>query len=241
MNPNTIYGGNKETQCSCFSVSRSQPCGMCASSPLDIWGDMTIFHSLMTENNIINQVAADDSTSGKELNQLTAKERELLLEEIHGVANIRIEESSNDLMDERIRELEDELKKLTTYESHVQYERACFLAPHRVKHRDFRLKFLRADSFNAKKAARRMTNYFHSKAELFGEDKLLKDITLDDLDEDDMDCLMTGGYMILPSKDQSGRTLIYISQRHLKYKSWKSLVSSDVGDFDSTCRSGEKN
>ena len=224
---NHTMNQNQDTDCSCFPRSRAaeRKGTACTPSWFDACGKLDFQSLILEEKNILRRVEDDDVASGKELNQLSSTERDQLIEEIHGVAGIKIEEGSDDLKDARIEQLEVELKKLTTYETHVHYDRACFLAPHLVKHREFRLKFLRADGFNAKKAARRMTNYFQSKVELFGEEKLLKDITLDDLDEDDLATLMTGGYMILPTKDQSGRTLIYISQRHLKYKSWQSLVS----------------
>ena len=46
---------------------------------------------------------------------------------------------------------------------------------------EFRLMFLRADNFEIENAALRIVRHFESKLELFGPDKLARDITLDDL------------------------------------------------------------
>ena len=47
--------------------------------------------------------------------------------------------------------------------------------------------FLRAERFDAPKAAIRLVNHFEGKLVLFGEDKLVKRITLDDLEEEDIE------------------------------------------------------
>ena len=221
MNPNHILNKTSE-QSSCWAGLRLSGCG--DSNPLfKSCGLANDQQNEATKDQLAKMVGADDVIGGKEFNELSKEEREQIIEEIHGVADLKIEEGP-DLIERSMRNLDDELKRVTKYESRVAYERAAFLAPRLVKNRDFRLMFLRADIFDAKKAARRMTNYFQSKVELFGEDKLLKDITLEDLDEDDLATLMTGGFMLLPSKDRSGRTIMFVSQKYLKYKSWKNLV-----------------
>ena len=65
--------------------------------------------------------------------------------------------------------------------------------------------FLRAESFDPCNAASRMVRFFDEKCELFGADKLTKDITLEDLDPDDIITLENGFYQVLPEKDCAGR------------------------------------
>jgi hypothetical protein len=64
--------------------------------------------------------------------------------------------------------------------------------------------FLRAESFDPYNAASRMVQFFEEKYELFGANKLTKDITLDDLDLDDIITLENGFYQVLPEKDCAG-------------------------------------
>jgi hypothetical protein len=56
-----------------------------------------------------------------------------------------------------------------------------------VENRLFRLAFLRADSFDARKAGLRIVRFFQLQLDLFGEDKLVMDIVQDDLDHEAME------------------------------------------------------
>ena len=99
-----------------------------------------------------------------------------------------------------------------------------------VQDRDFRLKFLRADLFNATEAALRLARHFQAKLELFGRSKLVKDIVQDDLDEEDMAALYAGFTQLLPVRDRAGRAVSlwfpHQSQRQLKQYKIKTRVSS---------------
>ena len=91
--------------------------------------------------------------------------------------------------------------------------------------------FLRAESFDARKAAKRMVKYFESKQLLFGKDKLVKRITYADLDADDKGALLSGGAQILRSKDQSGRTIFFISGKLGSFKTWQNQVRKRLQTF----------
>ena len=85
--------------------------------------------------------------------------------------------------------------------------------------------FLRADVYDCVKAARRLVKHFEYKHQLFGEHRLVKTITLDDLDEDDMEMLLSGSAQFCThTKDRGGRTILFATQSAYKYKSWKNLV-----------------
>ena len=224
MNPN--FSAQKtvgEGHCACGSGAMSTGCTLSHPPLFDSNGELNI-QQVALDQNLIRRVEADETA---EYYDLGGNEREKVLEEIHGVADVMIEEGP-DFVQERLNQMEIELNKLSRNESLIAYDRAVFLSPSIVKDTDFRLMFLRADLFDPRKAARRLTNFFQSKVELFGEDKLLDDITLNDLDEDDMTTLTTGGFMLLPSKDRAGRTIMFVSQKSLKYKSWKNLVRTEV-------------
>jgi hypothetical protein len=63
-----------------------------------------------------------------------------------------------------------------------------------------RLMFLRAESYDSYTAASRMARFFDDKYELFGADKLTKDIALHDLDPDDLITFESGCFQVLPKK-----------------------------------------
>ena len=84
--------------------------------------------------------------------------------------------------------------------------------------------FLRSCQFDVKFAALRMVGYFEKKAELFGVDKLAKDITLGDLEEPDRKALEAGGVQVLPSRDRAGRLVTFFSPALLKRHNVESRV-----------------
>lgn len=144
-----------------------------------------------------------DRIIAKEMTDLSIQERELAENDVHGIGN---EGEENPLqLQTGLLQLEhhlDYMKKGTVYE---EAETQDF---NYVSNRKFRLMFLRADRYNPKEAAERMIRFFDLKKSLFGTEKLVKDITMDDFDEDDMETLRSG-YMQLPSYcDMAGRTLV---------------------------------
>mmetsp|Transcript_13007 Transcript_13007/g.20941 ORF Transcript_13007/g.20941 Transcript_13007/m.20941 type:complete len:477 (+) Transcript_13007:249-1679(+) len=164
-------------------------------------------------------IANTDKYLARELQSLSIDELERVYEEIHGVAKT-VEEDPK-FVEEKLESLEGELKKI---KDKTAYERALFLSPRYVRDPLFRKMFLRADSFDVRKAAARMINYFQYKMELFGEEKLVKKITLEDLTPDDMDELMSGSFQFLEEKDRCGRAVCFLMQRLVRYKTWQSKL-----------------
>lgn len=74
--------------------------------------------------------------------------------------------------------------------------------------RDFRLGFLRAERFNAKKAATRILDFFDEKRALFGIDLLARKLRLEDLNEETIKVLESGFIQLLPGRDRAGRAVI---------------------------------
>jgi hypothetical protein len=168
------------------------------------------------------KVNVDDAMLAKELNELSVQERERVMEELHGVADVIRE--TPELVHTSCERLNKELQKLSKAKRRA-LDRALFLKPSLEMDIPFKLLFLRADSFDAAKAAVRMCKYFQHKLELFGEDKLVKKITLEDMNEDDMAAVRTGAVAILPQKDQAGRLIWFINQTHYDFKHWKNQVT----------------
>jgi hypothetical protein len=163
-----------------------------------------------------------DALLAKDLNELTIQERQVVLEEVHGVAEV---------LDETPAMIATSLAQLDIAIARIRkrsaYDRALFLAPKHVRNEKFRLMFLRADYFNAYKAAHRMICYFEYKQELWGDEKLGKTITLQDLEEEDIESLRAGAMHTAKVKDSSGRTILLVFQKHFEYKTWQNLVRNN--------------
>jgi hypothetical protein len=154
-----------------------------------------------------------DALVAKELNQLSLQDRNRVMEELHGV-----ESPSSDEQNEE--HLEQGLAALATELLLAPLRSAFAEAKHRdadyVTRKEFCVKFLSAESFNAKGAARRMLAFFEYKLELFGREKLTRDIGIRDLldNPNDRIALESGLFQPLVHRDRSGRIVIGKFPKH---------------------------
>jgi hypothetical protein len=158
--------------------------------------------------------------TGRELVQMTNDERTRVFADIGGAADINPEEP--DFINECLMELNRNILRIEDRNAYLQAQRTC---PHYTNNPGFRILFLRADNFDTKKCAQRIVNHFEVKLQLFGPEKLAKDITLSDLSSDDMESLESGAIQFLPVADQFGRAILFSRQIYWKYKSRDNLVS----------------
>jgi hypothetical protein len=114
--------------------------------------------------------------------------------------------------------------ELTAMMPYHAYRLALSRNPDYVRNPAFRLMFLRATEGDTKKAAKRLTRHFKTKMRLFGEDKLVNDIVLDDLSEDDMEALESGGFQVLKKPDAAGRSILFGRYTSMKYKSTDNIL-----------------
>jgi len=114
-----------------------------------------------------------------------------------------------------------ELQALVPYHA---YRLALSQNPSYVRNPEFRLMFLRATEGDSKKAAKRLTRHFKTKLRLFGEEKLVRDIVLDDLGEDDMEALKSGGFQVLAKRDAAGRSVLFGRYTSMKYKAIDNML-----------------
>jgi hypothetical protein len=156
------------------------------------------------------KVPADPTTDmdqiiAQELHNLSLKDRNRVYEEIHGVAE-RLQEDP-ELVAQRLSQfnlfLFSEIRNKSAYSSAFQQ------SPEYVNDPAFRLMFLRSTDFDAYRAAQKVVDHFELKLELFGFEKLARNITLDDLDQKDLECLKSGMIQILPIKDRAGRPIFF--------------------------------
>ena len=162
------------------------------------------------------------SLLAKELNDLSLQERMKVMDDVHGVS-VEIEETP-ELVTKSLQEMFEEV---ATIRRRPAYERAIFLNPAYVKKPEFGLQFLRAERFHPRRAAERMVRYFEAKMELFGLDKLVRDILYDDLQDEEKTILRSGLFNCLSSKDSAGRVISFSVLKHLDLDvSFTSLVRS---------------
>jgi hypothetical protein len=167
---------------------------------------------------------ATSAMLAKEMNLLSVEEREKVLEDVHGIA--RAVDEPLDYVKNSLVLLEEELSKIAR--NKVAFDLAKFQSKEYVSSEKLRLMFLRAESFNAYKAASRMVSFFDEKYKLFGADKLTKDIGLADLDPDDIAALETGFYQVLPEKDCAGRKVFCFFPKLKVVQTTQNMVSDDV-------------
>jgi hypothetical protein len=154
-----------------------------------------------------------DALIAREMNRMSLEEREKALDDVHGIGGM--EEEDRDFVSSCLEELEDHL---TTMKQETAYALAEAMSRQYVSAQNFRMMFLRADRYAAKDAAERMVRFFELKKSLFGAEKLVKDITLDDLDENDMDTLGSGCVQVSPLTDMTGRPIFVVLPKLRRYK-----------------------
>ena len=143
------------------------------------------------------------SLIASELTKLSIEDRVKALEEVHGVVQ-NIEEDPNEI-NKLFDKVKEELKRLRYKQA---YEKAAFLSSTYVNNPQFVLSFLRADNYNPRHTAIRLTEHFKFKLELFGEHTLVRDILYDDLTEEEKVILNSGFFNFLPSTDRAGRQIV---------------------------------
>lgn len=164
--------------------------------------------------------AAIQSLIAKELTGLSSAEREKAMDDVHGISSETKEDPG--FIKSCLKEMQEHLNKM---KAGTSYELAESLSPEYVHDSDFRLMFIRADFYVTKAAAERMIKFFDFKKRLFGEDKLSREITLDDFDEDGMGVMKSGYAQISPYKDMSGRPIVFFVLEHKKnYQNPENLV-----------------
>jgi predicted house-cleaning noncanonical NTP pyrophosphatase (MazG superfamily) len=165
-----------------------------------------------------------DDILANTLQELSVKERENVYFEQHGVSDV-IEEVP-EFVAQCLEEFNSQLLLLKS--SRQPWAEAYNLAESRdplyVNSPKIRLRFLRTERFDAKKAATRFVLYFDFKKDLFGETKLCKDITYNDLGEEDIKALKKGFLQDLPARDRSGRAVLCIFPSHFDFKEPETLV-----------------
>jgi hypothetical protein len=183
------------------SYEKSTQC--CLNPPRRLCGGDDGFSSMPRRG--VREPADMDKVLAQEVQNLSLQKRNRVYEEVHGVAEPL--EEDLEFVEQRLSEFD---LQLSTLRNKPAYEFALQQSPEYVNDRNFRLMFLRSTEFDAHKAAQKLVNHFEFKLELFGQEKLARKITLDDLNEKDLIYLRSGAIQILPSTDRSGRPIFFM-------------------------------
>jgi len=152
-----------------------------------------------------------DTLLSSELLRLSLKDRNDIQEEIHGVHCLAPEETP-ELLEQTLRNLDLELEKLPPDETKA-YQRSQRIPNTYVNTLEFRLRFLRCELLDAKKAAKRMMFFLNTALEFFGESALERPIRLSDFKKEELKYMRKGRIQMLPFRDRSGRRAVVIFPR----------------------------
>jgi hypothetical protein len=149
-----------------------------------------------------------DSVIAKQMSCLSVKDREKAYMDVHGVSDL-VEETP-EMVEGGLVQLEREVLLLR---DRAAYDLADSMDPTYTRNRDFRLAFLRTELFDSQQTALRLIRHFQMKLDLFGRDRLVMDITQDDLDKDGMHALYSGYGRLLIATDRAGRLISLLVAR----------------------------
>ena len=145
------------------------------------------------------------------MNEVAHDERTNAMKDLH-CASEMIEETS-DLIVEKLKILDLEISRIKESEREA-FDVALKQDPQYIQ--GLKLRFLRADRFQASSAAQRMVKHFDLKRALFNADEELlgRDIKYSDFEKrfpEDLPALTAGFIQFLPERDRAGRAVFFIN------------------------------
>jgi len=151
----------------------------------------------------------------KKLEKIWAKEyldkpkdvRERLTNELHGVSSRAVTESP-EMIASALELFQEAVDRAVPESEKWAYYRACSMNSTYVQSVAFRLKFLRAELFDPKKAALRYARNLNYLGEKFGDFALMRQLYLTDLNSEEKRFFKKGYMQILPFRDSVGRRII---------------------------------
>jgi hypothetical protein len=155
-----------------------------------------------------------EAAMAHELSALSPNDRTSVLEEIHCVKSMAVQEK-HELVDDALGKFRRQAISLVGFSGGNDCSDALDFDTPYVKSREFGLKFLRADFFNANLAARRMVSHLELLFKFYGPLALQRPLRFSDLTKKEKFCIRKGALQILPSRDKAGR-LILIFQGSMK-------------------------
>lgn len=138
------------------------------------------------------------------MKELSMQERAEAFDDVHCVGGDL--EETPEVVDQALEDFEQAVQQ----NHNLAYKMAIKQNRAHVEDTSFRLKFLRATGYDIDESVARMMSFLRYKAKYFGNDKVARDITIDDLDEEDMALLRKTPYHIQKGRDRNGRVIAHI-------------------------------
>ena len=180
---------------------------------------MNYHHTIADVSRHRRTVVPDESLAvghllSRELLKLSLSDRTAIHEEIHGVRCMAVNETP-ELINEALVEFQTELDRMP-YDQKQAYEECRFRgviyedeSHYALRDDNFRLRFLRAELFDATKAAVRFTKYLDVVNTYWGTDIVLKRlIRFSDFNKNETQMFRKGYFQVLPFRDRSGRRIV---------------------------------
>eukprot|EP00529_Nitzschia_sp_RCC80_P002194 CAMPEP_0113494020 /NCGR_PEP_ID=MMETSP0014_2-20120614/28893_1 /TAXON_ID=2857 /ORGANISM="Nitzschia sp." /LENGTH=897 /DNA_ID=CAMNT_0000387903 /DNA_START=253 /DNA_END=2946 /DNA_ORIENTATION=- /assembly_acc=CAM_ASM_000159 len=181
----------------------------------------------------ITQEELEKLLYAKDMYEMSAAEREYVLQDIHGVADMTAQEiqsghnqnqmlggnatnngnhtgsaAASEFVALKRQQLKQALLQSPTHGT-AAYSQAVQTNYGYVTSAEFQLPFLRSNQWDVDSAAKQIIDYFDIKLQLFGPELLCKPkITLGDLSKEDRKQLDTGFFQFLPARDVAGRAIV---------------------------------
>ncbi|KAG7340612.1 hypothetical protein IV203_024155 [Nitzschia inconspicua] len=143
-----------------------------------------------------------DSLMAREVSQLSFIDRSSIYEEIHGVQSLAIQETP-ELIRQSLLSFQHEIDIFRGKKS--AYDDAMTAGSRYVCSNELRIKFLRADFFDPKKAVARFLLRLENLFDFFGPVALQRPLQYSDLGRKETELLRKGFIQILPTRDRAGR------------------------------------
>mmetsp|Transcript_13006 Transcript_13006/g.32830 ORF Transcript_13006/g.32830 Transcript_13006/m.32830 type:complete len:651 (-) Transcript_13006:320-2272(-) len=190
----------------------------------ELWGSKKQEENFPAEETSTALTTNIDKIVARELYEMNRAEREAIIEELHGVKSRAVIES-NDMVQaalEAFREETDLLHqgKINEMDTDINgnkhpigkaHLRAVeVLNSNYVTAPEFRIRFLRAEFFDVKKATLRYYRYLNHVWDLFGDVALVRQIELNDLNKKELKYLRGGQIQGLLSRDKMGRRIFAV-------------------------------
>jgi hypothetical protein len=173
----------------------------------------------------------------KALLNLSFTDRNAIIEEIHGVSCMAPDESPQ-LIDAALYSLSLELYKIQVKPAYDRAQKMHMMSGSSgeayVNTAEFRLRFLRCELFDTKKAAARIVKYLDLVSDNYGPYALTRPFKLSDLSRDELSFLRGGDYQLLPYRDRSGRRILCIVTNNRDDISAKTRVSALLYKYNGT-------
>ena len=170
-----------------------------------------------------------------ELNSLTVGQRATVLEDVHGVGDLPAEELDPSLMQSKLQQMDVALHSIPNKPAFDEAQRLCGGKPNGlVNDPSFRIRFLRAERYNAHDAAHRMVNNLAAISETFGQEGLVRPLYLSDMmldrENQGLDAFLFSGnfFQVMPFRDRLGRRIVVRSGNKILGESYNSDYKTRV-------------